>query len=99
MVKHRKLRPEEKQQKSFAGHIREFFNENFRAFYNPRQIARKVGAKNEMQKREVAELLDGMVKEGFLLQESPGRYRRQRRRSVPFRHIRPRPQPSLHRSR
>ena len=76
MVKHRKLRPEEKQQKSFAGHIREFFNENFRAFYNPRQIARKVGAKNEMQKREVAELLDGMVKEGFLLQESPGRYRR-----------------------
>ena len=29
-----------------------------------------------MQKREVAELLDGMVKEGFLLQESPGRYRR-----------------------
>ena len=55
MVKHRKLRPEEKQQKSFAGHIREFFNENFRAFYNPRQIARKVGAKNEMQKREVAE--------------------------------------------
>lgn len=76
MAKHRKLRPEEKQQKSFAGHIREFFNENFRAFYNPRQIARKVGAKNEMQKREVVELLDGMVKEGFLLQESPGRYRR-----------------------
>ena len=29
-----------------------------------------------MQKREVVELLDGMVKEGFLLQESPGRYRR-----------------------
>ena len=76
MVKHRKLRPEEKQQKSFAEHIREFFNENFRAFYNPRQIARKVGAKNEMQKREVIELLDGMVKDGFLLQESPGRYRR-----------------------
>ena len=76
MAKHRKLRPEEKQQKSFAGHIREFFNENFRAFYNARQIARKAGAKNEMQKREVVELLDGMVKEGFLLQESPGRYRR-----------------------
>ena len=55
MAKHRKLRPEEKQQKSFAGHIREFFNENFRAFYNPRQIARKVGAKNEMQKREIVE--------------------------------------------
>lgn len=29
-----------------------------------------------MQKREVIELLDGMVKAGFLLQESPGRYRR-----------------------
>ena len=35
-----------------------------------------MGAKNEMQKREVVVLLDNMVKEGFLLQEGPGRYRR-----------------------
>ena len=76
MVKHRKLRPEVKATKPFAEHIRDLFNENFRTAYNPRQIARRVGAKNEMQKREVVVLLDNMVKEGFLLQEGPGRYRR-----------------------
>ena len=76
MVKHRKLRPEVKATKPFAEHIRDLFNENFRTVYNPRQIARRVGAKNEMQKREVVVLLDNMVKEGFLLQEGPGRYRR-----------------------
>ena len=76
MVKRRKLRPEVKATKPFAEHIRAIFNESFRTLYNPRQIARRVGAKNEMQRREVAALLENMEQEGFLLQESPGRYRR-----------------------
>ena len=76
MVKRRKLRPEVKANKPFAEHIRAIFNESFRTLYNPRQIARRIGAKNEMQRREVVALLDNLVQEGFLLQESPGRYRR-----------------------
>ena len=76
MVKHRKLRPSGNSRKPFAEQIRDIFNDNFRTFFNHRQIARKIGAKNEMQKKEVVAILESLLKEGFLEQDSPGRYRR-----------------------
>ena len=76
MAKHRKLRPEGNSRKPFAEQVRDIFNDNFRTLYNHRQIARKIGAKNEMQKKEVVAILESLLREGFIEQESPGRYRR-----------------------
>ncbi|MCD8287320.1 MAG: ribonuclease R [Porphyromonadaceae bacterium] len=76
MGKSRKPSVRNNPSRSFIEAIQSFFNENFRISYNPRQIAHKVGAKNTMQKKEVAQLLDNLVQKGFLIQEFPGHYRR-----------------------
>lgn len=76
MAKHRKLRPERNSKKPFAEQIRDIFNDNFRSFFNHRQLARRIGAKNEMQKKEVIAILESLLREGFIEEESPGRFRR-----------------------
>ncbi len=76
MAKHRKLRPTGNGKTPFAEQLRDIFNDNFRTFFNHRQLSRRIGAKNEMQKKEVIAILEVFLHEGFIEEESPGRYRR-----------------------